>query len=351
MTRYAPHAHSGLTTGAVMQRVLVATLPGIAAMLWYFGPGTLIQIALAGSAALAAEAMVLRLRRLPLGPTLADGSALVTGVLIGIALPPLAPWWLAVTGSAIAILIAKHPYGGLGYNLFNPAMVAYAALLVSFPDAMSQWSGPRPLLPEGAPPGLVDALQRIFTGHNAAPDGFTMATPLELFRHNSGLMVQQFYTTHPLFARGDLAGVGWETVNLGFLLGGIYLLARRVITWHAPVAMLAALVLMALLCNDGGSSASQGPPGLHLFSGATMLGAFFIVTDPVTTAASKRGRLLCGLLTGVLVFAIRAWGGYPDGVAFAVLLMNLAVPLIDRVTVPRAYGQPAGQRHHEKAPE
>ncbi|MGE3296996.1 MAG: RnfABCDGE type electron transport complex subunit D [Porticoccaceae bacterium] len=350
MTPGAPHAHSGLTTGAVMQRVLVAMLPGIAALLWYFGPGTLIQIVLAGSAALVAEALVLRLRGLPLRPTLADGSALVTGVLIGIALPPLAPWWLAVSGSAIAILIAKHPYGGLGYNLFNPAMVAYAALLVSFPDAMAQWPGPRPLLPDGVPPDFGAALRGIFVLHETAPDGFTMATPLELFRHNSGLMVQQLHAAHPLLARGDLAGVGWETVNLGFLAGGVYLLARRVITWHAPVAMLAALVLMALLCNDGGSSASQGPPSLHLFSGATMLGAFFIVTDPITSAASNRGRLLCGLLTGALVFAIRAWGGYPDGLAFAVLLTNLAVPLIDRITVPRAYGQ--GARHHrEKAPE
>ena len=351
MIRSAPHAHSGLTTGAVMHRVLVAALPGIAAMVWYFGPGALIQIALAGSAALAAEALVLRLRRLPPGPTLADGSALVTGVLIGIALPPLAPWWLAVAGSAFAILVAKHPYGGLGHNLFNPAMAAYAALLVSFPDAMSQWPGPRPLLSDGTLPGLVDSLQRIFTGQNTAPDGFTMATPLDLFRHNSGLMVQQFQTVHPLFARGDLAGVGWETVNLGFLAGGVYLLARRVVTWHAPVAMLAALVLMALLCNDGGSSASRGPPSLHLFSGATMLGAFFIVTDPVTTAASNRGRLLCGLLTGVLVFAIRAWGGYPDGVAFAVLLMNLTVPLIDRITVPRAYGHGRARQHHGAPPE
>ncbi|MBI2783269.1 MAG: RnfABCDGE type electron transport complex subunit D [Gammaproteobacteria bacterium] len=351
MITSAPHAHSGLTTGTVMQRVLVAALPGIAAMVWYFGPGTLIQIALAGSAAFAAEAMVLRLRGRPPGPTLADGSALVTGVLIGIALPPLAPWWLAIAGSAFAILVAKHPYGGLGYNLFNPAMAAYAALLVSFPDAMSQWPGPRPLLSDGTLPGLVDSLQRIFTGQHAAPDGFTMATPLDLFRHNSGLMVQQFQTAHPLFARGDLAGVGWETVNLGFLAGGVYLLARRVITWHAPVAMLAALVLMALLCNDGGSSASRGPPSLHLFSGATMLGAFFIVTDPVTTAASNRGRLLCGLLTGVLVFAIRAWGGYSDGVAFAVLLMNLAAPLIDRITVPRAYGHGRARQHHGAPPE
>ena len=235
--------------------------------------------------------------------------------------------------------------------LFRSAMAAYAALLVSFPDAMSQWPGPRPLLSDGTPPGLADSLQRIFTGQHAAPDGFTMATPLDLFRHNAGLMVQQFRTVHPLFARGDLAGVGWETVNLGFLAGGVYLLVRRVVTWHAPVAMLAALVVMALLFNDSGSSASQGPPSLHLFSGATMLGAFFIVTDPVTTAASNRGRLLCGLFTGVLVFAIRAWGGYPDGVAFAVLLMNLAVPLIDRITVPRADGQRRAQRHHGTSPE
>ena len=339
MMQTGPHIHTGLSVAAVMRRVLLATLPGVAALVWYFGPGTLIQLALAVTAAVAAEAAALGLRQRPVCSTLADGSALVTGVLLGIALPPLAPWWLAVAGSVFAILIAKQPYGGLGHNLFNPAMAGYAMLLVSFPEAMSRWPAPAPLLSTASAPGLVDALRTIFTGVNPAPDVFTTATPLETFRHHSGLLVPQVYAVHPLFTQGVLAGVGWESVNLGFLAGGLYLLARGVIRWHAPVGMLAALALLALLGNDAGSSASRGPPGLHLFSGATMLGAFFIVTDPVTTAASARGRLLCGLLTGALVFAIRAWGRYPDGVAFAVLLTNLAVPLIDRVTLPRVYGQ------------
>lgn len=322
-----------------MREVLLATLPGVAALVWYFGPGALLQMVLAASAALAAEAAALRLRRRPVRSTLADGSALVTGILLGIALPPLAPWWLAVTGGAFAILIAKQPYGGLGHNLFNPAMAGYAMLVVSFPEAMSRWPAPAPLLPAEGAPGLIDALRAIFIGTNPLADVFTTATPLETFRHHTGLLASQVYATHPLLAQGMLAGVGWETVNLGFLAGGLYLLARGVFRWHAPVAMLTALAALALLGNDAGSSASLGPPSLHLLSGATMLGAFFILTDPVTTAASVRGRLLCGLLTGALVFAIRAWGAYPDGVAFAVLLMNLAVPLIDRVTLPPAYGQ------------
>lgn len=349
MIESGPHLHTGLNVGTVMRQILLAALPGVAALVWYFGPGPLIQMALAGAAAVAAEAAVLGLRRRPLRSTLADGSALVTGVLLGIALPPLAPWWLAVAGGAFAILIAKHPYGGLGHNLFNPAMAGYAMLLVSFPQAMSRWPAPGPLLPAASAPGLFAALRAIFSGVNPVPDVFTTATPLEAFHHTSGLLVQQFYAVHPLFAQGVLAGIGWETVNLGFLAGGLYLLARRVIRWHAPVGMLAALVLLALLGNDAGSSASRGPPSLHLLSGATMLGAFFIITDPVTTAASDRGRLLCGVLAGGLVFAIRAWGGYPDGVAFAVLLTNLAVPLIDRVTLPRVYGQRTG-RHGARSP-
>ena len=339
MTRSGPHIHSGLGVDTVMRQVSLATLPGVAALVWYFGPGTLFQMILAASAALAAEAAALGLRKRPARSTLADGSALVTGILLGIALPPLAPWWLAVTGGAFAILIAKQSYGGLGHNLFNPAMAGYAMLLVSFPEAMSRWPAPAPLLPTASAPGLIDTLHAIFIGMNPIADVFTTATPLEAFRQHSGLLVPQVYASHPLFAQGVLAGVGWETVNLGFLAGGLYLLARGIIRWHAPVAMLAALATLALLGNDAGSSASLGPPSLHLLSGATMLGAFFIVTDPVTTAASVRGRLLCGLLTGALVFAIRAWGRYPDGVAFAVLLTNLAVPLIDRVTLPRAYGQ------------
>ncbi|HEX4881403.1 MAG TPA: RnfABCDGE type electron transport complex subunit D [Porticoccaceae bacterium] len=331
-----------LDSGQVMQQVLLALLPGIAALVWYFGASVLVQILLASAAALGAEALALRLGKQPAMAGLRDGSALVTGVLLGIALPPLAPWWLAASGGAFAMLVAKHPFGGLGNNLFNPAMAAYAMLLVSFPDAFLHWPAPLPLLPEHLHwPGLSTAVQAIFTPGTLDIDAVTMATPLAAFRDNRGLLVAQFQAAQSLFAAGQLAAVGWETVNLGFLLGGVYLAYRRVIDWRTPVAMLATLALLAWLGNDGGSSASQGPPSLHLLSGATMLGAFFIVTDPTTLAASRLGRLLCGALAGVLVFAIRAWGGYPDGVAFAVLLMNLAVPLIDRGTIPSPPGVPA----------
>lgn len=331
----------------VMHQVLLALLPGIAALLWYFGAGVLIQVLLAGAAALGSEALALRLRGLPVRAGLGDGSALLTGVLLGIALPPLAPWWLAVSGGAFAMLVVKHPFGGLGNNLFNPAMAAYAMLLVSFPDALAHWPAPLPLLPDNQPwPGLFAAAGAIFLPGTAAIDAVAMATPLAAFRDNRSLLVAQFYAADPLFAAGSFAAVGWETVNLGFLLGGIYLAVCRTIDWRAPVAMLATLALLAWLGNDGGSSASKGPPGLHLLSGATMLGAFFIATDPVTLAASRRGRLLCGLLVGALLFAIRARGGYPDGVAFAVLLMNLAVPLIDRGTIPRP---PGTARRHRRS--
>lgn len=344
----APQIRAPQTVAWVMQQVLLATLPGLVAMLWYFGWGSLINVLLAALTAIACEvgALGLRARRLgfrrgdPL--LLGDRSALLTGVLLGLALPPLAPWWLPVLGAMFAIIIAKHLYGGLGHNLFNPAMAGYAMLLVSFPLAMSTWPLPRPLLPAGgALPGLWQSLESVFPAVAAAPvDGFTGATPLDALRHNTGLLVAQFYAANPLFRESHWAAVGWEWVNLGFLAGGAWLLYRRVFSWHAPVAMLAALGLMALLFFDGGSSVSEGSVVFHLLSGATMMGAFFIVTDPVTCASSRRGRLLCGALTGVLVFALRAWGHYPDGVAFAVLLMNCAAPLIDRYTVPRSYGQP-----------
>ena len=334
-----------LDSPQVMQQVLLALLPGSAALVWYFGAGVLIQVLLASAAALASEALALRLRGLPVRAGLGDGSALVTGALIGLAMPSLAPWWLAVSGGAFAMLVVKHPFGGLGSNPFNPAMAAYAMLLVTFPDALARWPAPLPLLPEHLHwPGLLTAAQAIFVPGAVAIDGLTMATPLAEFRDNRGLLVAQFQAAHPLFAAGEFAAVGWETVNLGFLLGGSYLAVRRIIDWRTPAAMLAALGLLAWLCNDGGSSASQGPPTLHLLSGATMLGAFFIVTDPATLAASRPGRLLCGALAGALVFAIRAWGGYPDGLAFAVLLTNLAVPLIDRCTIPRPPGMPGRWR-------
>ncbi|WP_461481210.1 electron transport complex subunit RsxD [Porticoccus sp.] len=346
----SPHAHAAQNTAAVMRLVLLATLPGLLALTAFFGWGSLINILIAATVAVSLEALVMRLRQRPLMFYLGDYSALVTAVLLGLALPPLAPWWVVVIGSSFAILIAKHLYGGLGYNPFNPAMVGYVVLLISFPVQMTAWPAPLPLYPEGVTaPGFWESLQIVFPLLSPEQvDAVTAATPLDTFKHNSGLLVAQLYQQTPLFSRAHWAGLGWEWVNLAFLAGGCLLLARRVFTWHAPVAMLTSLGLCAALFYDSGSSASHGSPLMHLLSGGTMLGAFFIVTDPVTSATSNRGRLIYGALIGILTFIIRSWGSYPDAVAFSVLLMNFAAPLIDNYTLPRTYGHQKPRRATEK---
>jgi len=332
----SPHAHGPMSTTRVMQNVLLATIPGILVLTHFFGFGTLVNILWGCTLALAFESMALLLRRRPIAFYLKDYSAVVTATLLCIALPPYAPWWLIAVGMAGAILIAKHLYGGLGYNPFNPAMVGYVILLISFPVQMTAWSAPRGA---GELPGLMDALQACFTP--AAFDGVTMATPLDLLKQNNSLLMEDLWQQSPLFGRW--AGLGWEWANLAFLGGGLWLLYQRIFTWHAPVAMLASLGLMAALFYDGGSSASGGSPLFHWLSGATMLGAFFIVTDPVTSAVSLRGRLIYGAVIGILIYLIRVWGNYPDAIAFAVLIMNFAAPFIDHYTQPRTYGHSRGE--------
>ncbi|MAT51739.1 MAG: electron transport complex subunit RsxD [Porticoccaceae bacterium] len=350
----SPHEHSALSTRQVMQYVLLATLPGLVALTWNFGWGTVINILLASTVAVGTEAAIVALRKRPVLFYLQDCSALVTAVLLGLALPPLAPWWLTVIGTLFAIGIAKHLYGGLGFNPFNPAMVGYVVLLISFPVPMTTWITPRDLLPAGVHlPDLWQSLQIVFPILGApgqAVDAITGATPLDAFKHHTGLLVEQIYAAEPLFSRAEIVSYGWEWVNLGFLAGGVWLIYKKVFTWHAPVAMLLGLTLMAALFYDGGSSTSGGSPIMHLLSGATMLGAFFIVTDPVTSATSARGRLVYGASIGILVYIIRVWGNYPDAVAFAVLLMNFAAPLIDNYTLPRTYGHSKARKATEKKP-
>lgn len=341
----SPHARGSVSTSQVMRWVLLATVPGVVALSWFFGWGTLVNILFACAAALATEALALTLRKRPLGFYLKDCSALVTAVLLGIALPPYSPWWLILTGIFFAIMIAKHLYGGMGYNPFNPAMVGYVVLLISFPVAMTTWTSPR-LLAAGDFPGLADSLAALFLGRDAVAvfgiDGMSMATPLDVLKQNNTLLIDDLWKQSPLF--GQWGGLGWEWANLGFLAGGIWLLYRRVFTWHAPVSMLAALTVMASLFYDNGSSSSGGSPLFHLLSGATMFGAFFIVTDPVTSAVSNRGRAIYGACVGVLLYTIRVWGNYPDAVAFSVLLMNFAAPLLDYYTQPRTYGHRASEK-------
>lgn len=314
----SPHATGHNRTSKVMLTVGLATLPGLMALVWFFGPGPLINVLLACVFALGFEAGSLALRKRPIGFYLRDGSALITGLLLGLALPPYAPWWLIFVGVGCAIVLAKQLYGGLGFNPFNPAMVGYVVLLISFPLPMTQWALPAELASHT--PTIAQTFNSLWGGVAALPDGVTGATPLDAFRQYSGELVSDIYEQTPVLAAGELAGLGFEWVNLAFLFGGAFLLQQRIFTWHAPVGMLATLALLSALFYDGGSSSSAGSPWLHLLSGGTMLGAFFIITDPVTSTTSNRGRFIFGAGVGLLVFCIRTWGNYPDAVAFAVLL-------------------------------
>lgn len=331
----SPHKLGANSTQKVMKLVLMAAIPGLAAQTFFFGWGTLINVIWCSLVALACEALVIRLRQRPLAFYLSDGSALVTGLLLGLALPPFAPWWLSLVAVSFAMIIGKHLYGGLGQNPFNPAMLGYVLVLISFPQEMTTWLPPLGL--EGHKGQFSDALFSIFPfGQGVNVDAISMATPLDVLRENKSLTINELWASNPVFQ--SIAGRGWLWVNLAYLIGGIILLYKKVFTWHAPVGMLAAMTVLATLFWGGTGSESHGSPLFHLFSGATMLGAFFIITDPVSGATSNRGRLIFGVGAGILVYIIRAWGGYPDGVAFATLLMNMAAPTIDYYTQPRTYG-------------
>jgi len=327
----SPHASGQHQVSAVMRDVLLATLPGVAVMTYFFGPGTLANIIFGGALAVGCEYAVTALRGRDPRAAVSDLSVLVTSTLLCIALPPYAPWWLIVIGVLTAVLLGKQVFGGLGYNPFNPAMVGYVVLLISFPVQMSHWAPPRGL---GDVPGLVETWQHLFAPGGI--DAVTAATPLDLLRQNTGLLFDDLLTERVELS--GWAGVGWFEVNLAFLAGGAWLLHRRIFTWHAPIAMLVALSLSALMGYDGGSSESGGSALFHLFSGATMFAAFFIITDPVSSAVSNRGRLIFGALIGLLIYLIRVLGNYPDAVAFAVLILNFCAPFIDHYTQPTVYG-------------
>ncbi|MCP1642419.1 electron transport complex protein RnfD [Pseudomonas citronellolis] len=332
----SPHATGANRTQKVMLQVLAALAPGALALIALYGVGTLFNLLWCSAVALGTEALMLHLRKRPLAVFLKDGSALVTAVLLALALPPYAPWWLSLLASAFALVFGKHLYGGLGQNPFNPAMLGYVVVLVSFPLEMTRWPSPDAGL------GLVDGLSRILGLGAPPPDAWAGATALNVLKNNHSLTIDELVTQSAAF--GHVGGRGVELVNLAFLAGGLFLLWRKLFTWHAPLGMLGGLFVMSLLFWNGSGSDSHGSPLFHLFSGAAMLGAFFIVTDPVSGATSNRGRLVFGLGVGIVTYVIRTWGGYPDGVAFAVLLMNLAAPTIDYYTRPRTYGHKKPKR-------
>lgn len=333
----SPYITDAPTVSTIMFKVLLALVPGIAAYVWVFGGGILVSLTLATLTALTAEAVLLKIRQRPVKPYLMDMSAVVTAWLLALALPPLAPWWLVIVGTFFAIVIAKQLYGGLGYNPFNPAMVGYAVLLISFPLIMTKW--PAPLSLAEHPLSFMDQLNFIF-GHGLPTDikvdAITSATPLDYLK--TQLMLKHevaSITQAPIF--GVFGAKGGELVTGAYLLGGLYLLQQRIISWHLPTVFLAALaaISFAFYAIDPSHFAN---PLFHLMSGASMLCAFFIITDPVSGPTTPKGKIYFAAGVGVLTYLIRVYGGYPDGVAFAVLLMNMCVPLIDALTQPRVFG-------------
>jgi len=328
-----PYLSQNVSVQRVMLQVLAALLPAIAVYVWLLGPAVLVQLIVASVTALLAEAAMLKLRDRPLALFLGDGSAIVTAWLIALAFPPLAPWWLIVVGVLFAIVIAKHLYGGLGQNPFNPAMIAFAVGIVSFPALMSQWP------PVDTNAGFADQLALIF-GFAPRLDAMSGATPLDALK--TALKLGEGATSVAKIVAdsntyGYLAGHGWEWVAAAYLLGGLWLWQRKIISWHAPLAFIGGIALpaSALWLWHPDQFAN---PLFHLFSGGSMLGAFFIVTDPVSGCTTPKGKLIFGFAAGVLAYLIRVFGGYPDGVAFAVLLLNIGVPLIDLYTQPPIFG-------------
>ena len=320
-----------------MFKVLLALVPGIIAYVWVYGGGILVTITLATATALAAEATMLKVRRRPVKPFLLDYSAVLTAWLLALAIPPLAPWWVIVVGTLFAIVVSKQLYGGLGYNPFNPAMIGYAVLLISFPVIMTKW--PAALQLAQTKLSFADQLSYIFSGflpQGVQIDAVTSATPLDYLKTELKLKHDVASITQaPIF--GALGGKGGEYVIGAYLLGGLYLWQQKIISWHLPTAFLAALALISGVFWLA-DSAHYASPVLHLFSGASIMCAFFIITDPVSGPTTPKGKLWFAAGVAVITYLVRVYGGYPDGVAFAVIFMNICVPLIDAYTQPRVFG-------------
>ncbi len=270
-----------------------------------FGVRAMAIIGVSVLAALAAEALWQKGLRQPV--TVADGSAAITGLLIAFNMPPLVPLWVPALGSAFAVIVVKQFFGGLGHNFMNPAAAGRAFLVSAWPLAMtSGWLTPF--------------------------DGATSATPLQVLGGSSGSLPEGWQ-----MLMGWRAGCIGETSALVILIGGLYLIYRQVIDWKIPASFIGTVALFAWVFG-GTDGWFTGDVLTHVLSGGLLLGAFFMATDYVTSPVTKRGRLIMGLGCGLLTALIRLWGGYPEGVTYAILLMNVATPLIDRMTIPRPFG-------------
>lgn len=309
-----------------MLLVLLTLLPGLFLYIHFFGLGILLNVLIATITAIFAEFIILKIRKLPAKIFLTDYTAVVTAWLLALSIPSIAPWWITVLGTLFAIVVAKHFYGGIGSNLFNPAMIGYAILLISFPAVMTKWQNPSHI-------NDIELSLSILLAGIDNYDAIASATPLDYLKTEllQGKNVSQIMN-EPI---AKLTQMQW--VSFGFFIGGIILLLTKVITWHLPLTYLVTLFVIASIFHliDPNQFA---PFQFHLLNGGTMLAAFFIITDPVSGPTTPNGKIFFAILIATLVYVIRVFGGYPEGIAFAVIFANICVPLIDNLSQPKVFG-------------
>ncbi len=324
--RTSPHVVSGYGVDAIMFNVALALLPTTLFAIWAFGLAAFVTLAGAVASCLAAEWVACRATGRE--ATLGDGSALVTGLLYGLTLPPACPLWIVVIGGFVAVGLGKALFGGLGQNPFNPALVGRAFLQAAFPVAMTTFG---PAFADGRFFSLPVAVLAAPLGRPAAPDAFTGATPLAAWKFDGDL------TPVGDLAFGFVSGSTGEASALLIALGGAYLIARNMMSWRIPAAMLGTVAIASGVLHVIAPEA-YAPPAFMLFSGGLMLGAMFMATDMVASPVTHLGCWVYGALIGAIVVVIRVWGAMPEGVMYAILLGNAASPLIDRAIQPIAFG-------------
>lgn len=336
-----PHAHSMSSITRVMMLVVLALLPTTLFGLYVFGWPAIFLFLVTLVSALAFEAMCLFIAQKSISRYLFDGSALLTGWLVAMTLPPWAPWWIGVLGSGIAIIVGKHLYGGLGQNPFNPAMVARIMLLISFPLHMTTWIMPAPLFSENAP-GFLEGFAITFFG-NVQFDAISQASVLDYVSAELGrartletILPETF--SYLSLTLGQVPGSIGETSALLILVGGVMLLFTRTVTWHIPLSIIITTVVLASIFNF--IDPNRYPDAIfHLASGSLIFCAFFFATDYVTSPTAPEAQLVYGVGIALLTFVIRTWAAFPEGVGFAILFMNACTPLIDHFIRPRVFGR------------
>jgi electron transport complex protein RnfD len=343
----SPHIKQRISVPSVMWQVVLALTPALLVGIFFFGIQSLILTVYAVIAAVVTEAVIQRLRKVPV--TVSDGSAVVTGILIAFNINSASPWWLPVVGSVFAITIGKQIFGGLGYNIFNPALLGRAFLVASWPTLMTAgWKATNPLsnIFESSINGLKDLPSNV-------PAVITSATPLgvaKAIRDTTQISRDMAETVMNSLASadtiqnlfwGNIGGVIGEVSAAALLIGAAYLAYKHIIEWRIPISYIGTVFVLTYIFGgiNGLFSVSILLPVFHIFSGGLILGAFFMATDMVTSPVTKKGRIIFGIGCGILTVVIRLVGGYPEGVSYSILLMNIAVPLIDRYTVPRIFGE------------